>query len=667
MLRLWFLCSWCVLAGAAEFHVTPGGEETLESARDKARSAPGSTVWIHGGTYLRSATFTLGEADSGTTFRAWKDEIPRIVEARALEASKFRRVTDQAVVARLAPAARGKVVALDLGAAGVQHQGPYPDLFEDNGKVFELYFDGKRMPLSRWPNGGYTTMGKIVDGKGVFTYRGDHPAAWRGALADGVWVAGFWRVPWAIQSVRVESIDAEQHTIKLAKEVPGGIGSKYSKTENGSRVGDGKEPWYALNLQEEIDEPGEWAVNFKAHTLYWWPPAAVESAPVWIADFTNPAIALNGASHVVLRGLVIEGTLGAGIRMEGGEENVIAGCTVRNTGGAGIEIVSGKGNGVLSSDVYDNGAEGIVLGGGDRKTLTAAGNFVRNTHVHHYGRVKRSVSGILVSGVGNVVERCLLHDAPYGGVRYTGNEHKFERNEIHNIGLDGGDLGAFYSTMDWASRGNLMRQNFVHHAPGANAFYMDDGHSGDRIEWNVVYQVGVGVFISGGHDNVATGNMIIDSKVGIHLDDRGIDRGYTASSKGHVQYLHEYRYQQPPWSFQYPQLARILEFHPESPTGNLLKGNDMIGCDEAMRLRARPENVEFNEVKPNRVFQKDPDLLDPVSLEFRKKTPIRLDAIGLFPDEFRKSLPDTKRNEMHPARQVFDSVVDMEAGSRGVR
>lgn len=657
-----FAC--CVILRAAEFHVSPGGEETFESARDKALQAPGSTVWIHGGTYLRSESFALGAADSGTTFSAWKDEVPRIVQARAMDPSKFRRVTDSAILARMNAAARGKVVALDLAAAGVRHAGPFPDLFEDNGQVFELYFDGKPMPLSRWPNTGYTTMDHVVDGKGMFVYRGGHPPAWSEALADGVWVAGFWRVPWVIQAVRVEAIDREQHTIRLAKEVPGGIGSKYSKTINGSRTGDGKEPWYALNLIEEIDQPGEWAVNFRTHTLYWWPPAAIKRGSVWIADFTTPAIHLTGASNVTLRGLTVEGTLGEGIRVEGGTKNLIAGCTVRNTGAAGINIVSGKENGVQSSDVYDTGAEGIILAGGDRRTLTAGGNFVRNTHVHHYGRVKRTVSGIVVDGVGNEVSHCLLHDAPYGGIRYTGNEHVFQMNEIHNIGLDGGDLGAFYSAMDWASRGNVMRYNFVHHAPGANAFYMDDGHSGDRMELNVVYKTAVGIFISGGHDNIATGNLVIESKVGIHLDDRGIDRGYTANSRGHVQYLKDYRYQEPPWSFRYPALKEILEFHPESPTGNLLKGNILVACQEPVRLRARPESVEFNQIKPNAEWPAEANIIDPVTLELRGGPQYHMSEIGLILDRYRKNLPETQRNEIHPSRQIFDSVTDLEGPSK---
>jgi len=274
------------------------------------------------------------------------------------------------------------------------------------------------------------------------------------------------------------------------------------------------------------------------------------------------------------------------------------------------------------------------------------------------------VSGIFVAGVGNEVSHCLLHDAPYGGIRYSGNEHKFELNEIHNIGLDGGDLGAFYSTVDWASRGNVMRFNFVHHAPGANAFYMDDGHSGDRIELNVVYKTAVGIFISGGHDNIATGNLIIESKVGIHLDDRGIERGYTPSSKSHVQYLKEYRYQEPPWSFRYPALKDILEFHPESPTGNLLKGNILVDCKEPVRLRASPESIAFNEVKPNAEWPAEAAVIDPVTLELRGGRQFHQGQVGLLPDQYRRNLPDTKRNEMHPSRQVFDSVTDLEGTTK---
>ena len=198
----------------------------------------------------------------------------------------------------------GKVVQLDLAALGIRHAGPLPDLFEGNGGLFELYCNGQRMPLSRWPNDGYTAMKEVLDGGaagpsahgGSFVYRGERPARWAAAVPDGVWIAGFWRVPWVIQGVRVASIDTQCHVIAHAVGVPGGIGSKYSAEVNGTRKGDGKEPWYAMNLLEEVDQPGEWCIDFKSHTLYFWPPADLATSTAMIADSGIPLVTMKGAS-----------------------------------------------------------------------------------------------------------------------------------------------------------------------------------------------------------------------------------------------------------------------------------------------------------------------------------------------------------------------------------
>ena len=48
---------------------------------------------------------------------------------------------------------------------------------------------------------------------------------------------------------------------------------------------------------------------------------------------------------------------------------------------------AGTRHGVVGCDIYNTGAGGIILGGGDRKTLTPAGNYVLNCHIHHFARL----------------------------------------------------------------------------------------------------------------------------------------------------------------------------------------------------------------------------------------------------------------------------------------
>ncbi len=271
-----------------DLYVSPDGDDshpgtlqeplaTLEKARDLIRQHKDSrpvTVHQRAGTYLLRESLTFQAEDSGTetapiVYRAYQNETVRLAGGRVVAAGDFQPVFDAKILARLDPAARGKVLELDLAKLGIRHAGPPPDMFEGTGGLLELYVNNRRMPLSRWPNDGYTAMQEVVDGGavgvnshgGAFLYRGDRPARWVEALPEGIWIAGFWRVPWVLQAVHIKSIDVDRHMITQAVGVPGGIGSKYSPEVNGTRRGDGKEPWYATNLLEEIDQPGEWCMT----------------------------------------------------------------------------------------------------------------------------------------------------------------------------------------------------------------------------------------------------------------------------------------------------------------------------------------------------------------------------------------------------------------------
>ena len=521
---VWMLASVMLAGGAAmaaDFYVASDGKDsnpgtvdkpfaTPEQAREAVRQikangdTTATTVYLRQGTYLREATLSLTGQDSGTKdarviYRAYGDEAVRLVGGRVVPASAFKAVSDSKLLDRMDPSARGKVVQLDLATSGLKHIGPFPPMFTGNGGLFELFFNNQRMTISRWPNDGYATIKEVLDSGikpqphgGSFVYRGQRPTRWQTACQQGqLWIAGFWRVPWVIQAIRVQSHrygqahhhtcgpDLDRHWLQVhpgsERHPQGRRKGTVVCAEPAGRDRPARRMVHRLLLQDAVflAAGGSGQVH----------------GPDLIADMETPIISLQDASCVTLRGLTIEGGLGDAVRIEGGRDNLIAACTIRNTARNGISIEGGTNNGAKSCDLYNLGAEGISVGGGDRRTLTAAGNFAINNHIHHYGQVQKIVSGINISGVGNHIAHNLIHDGTYGGIVYHGNDHVMELNEIHNIGLDGGDLGAFYSSSDWASRGNMIRHNFIHHAPNANGSYMDDGHSGDLTIGNVMYRI----------------------------------------------------------------------------------------------------------------------------------------------------------------------------------
>ena len=659
-------------APAAEIYVSPGGSDgatgdrnhplrTLEAARDRIRGKAGSTVWLLPGAYARTAALELTAADSDITWRAVEPGNVRITAAITVMPAAMRPVTDPALLARMDPQARGHIVEIDAAALGLRHVARFPDVFSDNGGLIELYGPDGRLPISRWPNRGYTHMVRVTDNGdwkqsasrhgGSFVYDGDRPSRWLEAVKGGLWLDGFWRVPWTSEKVRVASIDTTAHVIRQAAPVESGIGSKYKRPE-----GDGKEPWYALNLLEEIDTPGEWSLDFNTRKIYLWPPA---NGQVSIADLDAPLAAIHGASRVHIEGLVFEVTLGDGVDIRDGADNLISGCTFRNLGKYGVVINGGTHHGVQSSDLYDLGEGGVFLAGGDRKTLTPARHFVVNNHFHDLGQTLKTYApavniafGSPTPPVGMYVAHNLIHDLPHAAVLYAGNDHLIELNEVHNVALDSGDVGAFYTTNDWTSRGNVLRHNYVHHSSGANAFYMDDGDCGDTILENVIYKTNYGPFIGGGHDNSFAAITSIACQSGLHLDSRGITRHYDATDKHKMALLESIDYQHAPWSERYPDLRHILE-HPEQPSGNVIEDNTLIGCVQPLHFdrEASLSTIRNNQVLPM-----------PADGDFRPLLKgIPFAQIGLEKDEYRQRVPtpeETGANSDHRELPTFDSDKD---------
>jgi len=687
-----FLVSLGFLKGAPSLLVSPpnevyvaiGGRDsnagtrasplaTLERALEKKPSA----IVLRAGSYPRTAPLVLRAKDSGVTIRAESGEAVKLVAGIAVPRSAIKLSASD----RLDPVARGKVYEIEAASLGVKHLKRFPEVFSNGGGIVDLYFDGVRLQLARWPNRGYANMVKVTDNGdwsnkptrhgGTFVYAGDRPARWLKAVEEGLWLDGFWRVPWAPEKVRVAKIDTAAKTITHAQPVNLGIGSKYKRPE-----GDGIEPWYALNVLEEIDQPGEWSLDFKTGRIYVWPPSAEGS--LIIADMDAPVVSLEGTSNVRIERLAFEGGLGNAIEVKGGNDNLIAGCIVRNFGRTAVVINGGAGHTVLSCDLHHMGEGGVFVSGGDRKTLTPSGHRIVNNHMWRLGEVKKTyapavdVSFDKPSAVGVTIANNLIHDLPHAAVLYSGNDHLFERNEVHNVALDSGDVGAFYATNDWTSRGTVLRHNFVHHSTGANAFYMDDGNSGDMVVGNIIYRTAYGPFISGGHDNTVRGNVVIEANRGLHMDARGIPRHYDKTDRHKMQLLESVDYQQPPWSTRYPALLHIFD-KPEYPTGNLMEGNALVDCKEPYHLE-KGDNLRFSTVRDNVVTSmKEAGLMNPATLDFRplpdsKLLPILkeipFDRIGLYRDAYRSTLPtaaETGRNSDRRAETAFDSDKDRKA------
>ncbi len=670
--RVGFFLAAVTAAAASEYYVATDGDDlsagtrerpfaTLRRARDAARTDQGSTVWLRGGVYRMDRPFELGAEDSGTearptTFRAFPGESVRLTGGRALRAADFTPVSDPRTLQRLQPAMRDKVVVADLALLDVQHIRSYPDLFTDNGGIIELFFNNRRMPLAIYPNayGQMTIREVVVNGggqekpgdwqeyynrgtpekrkalgagpprPGVFLYREEHQEAharWAKVLDRGVWLKGYWRIPWQNETVRVGSIDPVSQTVTLAVPVGHGIGNKYMRPK-----GSGREVYWVMNLPEEIDRPGEWAIDFKDKKLYFYPPSALEEASIAISDTGECLVRVRNADYVDLIGLVIEGSLSDGVHIEGGRRNRLRGCTLRNITRYAIRIEKGFEHSVESCDIYAIGAGGVWLSGGDSavQPRLAAGHRVINCDIHHFGEIERVYApginvGFIgggggsrkVDAVGMHIAHNAIHHCPHAGVLFNSFDNLFEYNEVFQYCLVSNDMGAFYSYSQAGAIGHeTFRYNFMHSSPEGDGLYYDNITHHPVIYGNIAYKLGpqqgkgrgTGFLVKNPTRQRVDiyNNVAVNCKIGYDLVLGG-----------------DYR------------LERNLSVLNQRDTAHLPPGAGGVVAYRSNPGFAHPDGLDFSMPSNAQVCREVPGF-----------EPIPFGKIGLYRDAFRTSLPD---------------------------
>lgn len=607
---------------SAEARAPDGPFATLIRARDELRRLKaqgglpdGAVVNVLSGTYYLDEPLVLTAEDSGAenapiVYRGVGREKPVLRGGRVLKG--FRPY-------------KGQVLQADLAAAGL------------GGKRFrQLFFRGERMVLARYPNfdpgdphGGTWAYVARVEGDSnhrEFFYGEDETHQW--AHPEEGEVAIFSGYDWAFSRVPIASHLPDQRKIVLA-----------ANTWCPMRIGD---RYYVQGLFEELDTPGEWYLDARTDTLYFWPPADIAESEVVVPVVDN-VVRMDGAAHITLRGFVIEMCEGDAVLIRNSSHCLVAGCVVRNCGAWGINITGGEYSGAKGNDVYWCGHGGISVGGGDRKTLTPAHNFADNNYIHHCANVWLTYRpGLSVWGVGNTISHNLVHDMPHAGILLGGNENVVEYNIVHHVNLQSADTGGIYfCSRDWTQRGNVIRFNIFHHCGGFGkvnswapiqggkvpfhypgftwGIYLDDPTTGTLVYGNILWAVPIcALHNHGGRDNTFENNIIVDAPA---IAENALDPNWS-EWKAIYQRLHEVRYEGSPYLQRYPELANYADTHPEEMSGvrflrNIIyytvEGTAWIrgqnaggwGGPNAMRLYSvymRPEDFGRNEWDYNCIY-----------------------------------------------------------------
>lgn len=379
--------------------------------------------------------------------------------------------------------------------------------------------------------------------------------------------------------------------------------------------------WFAFNLLEEVDAPGEYYIDREQGILYFYTPAdGVSSIELSVVE--RPLVSLMHTSYIIFRNIIFEGTRGIGLYIEGGTSNSIENCVFRNLGLVGILV--GKGiksfdqlqhagtgtpeSGIIGSlyshlynnmvfnrdagtnhlitgcHIYNTGSGGIILGGGNRLSLEKGNNTVMNCRIHDFNRLDRSYKvGVNIDGVGNIIRNNEIYNCPGSAILLHGNDHLISKNIIHHAVTDGDDMGAIYYGRDPSELGNKVSNNFFHHIGNDHgmimAVYHNDGACGMEVTGNIFYKAGLRtVMIGGGNDNVYQNNIFIDLPMAFHLDNRLQHWAGNLIKKGELFQirLDAFNYQHPLYSIAYPSLANYFFDTVGLPKRNYIDNNVFV-------------------------------------------------------------------------------------------
>ena len=586
-----------------------GPLKTLAKAAEIARSYTGPldiNINIGGGVYAYTEqSFYLTGGDSGInriiTYTPQVGDRVVISGGYTLSPSLFTLVTagNPAIYNRLSENAQGNVYEANLSAMGISFGLTLP--LEWNGRAVQnkylpsipdLFFNDIKMTVARWPNkSGYTSeiyrgfeygasakIDSVIRSgsssqnpplgatSGIFTYS----AAVAGVINrwkvtgpssfDGIWLHGFWKWDWVDEVYKVKSINkvtrqievhSESGAYGIAKNIPcppPGSPSVYANPTD--------RRWFAFNLLEELDLPGEYYLDRFNQKLYFWPPSAIGATSnvvlssirlagdnSWIPGTPQYAdsvlqqqshlntLSVNasvfkfyGLKNVVIDGLEFHHMSGSGIEMTQCENVSIKNCKIYSPRKHGVVIVGGKDNIVDTCEIYYAGLNGVILSGGDRQNLIPANNSVENCKIIGFGTNSSNYAkGIQLTGVGNIIRKNIIANSGSKAIQLSGNDHIIEYNNFSNLISDQDDSGGIYIANNISDRNTTIRYNFFNNVksqlPGGpgydsslpaggcptpptktqltSAIYIDEYNCGVNILSNVFYACG-STFSSGG-------------------------------------------------------------------------------------------------------------------------------------------------------------------------
>jgi hypothetical protein len=469
------LSCWAIfvarLCYAQPYYVSPSGNDvnpgtlrkpfaTLQRAQQAVRNKPGG-VYLRGGTYYLPDTLVFTADDSGTkgtpvVYQNYKNEKVVVSGGVRLDGLNWVPYTNGIFQAN---------VPADL-------------------RTEEIFVNGERQILARYPNfdpkaqyfDGFTSGANIrrratqwADPAGGYLHA-MHPALW----GDFTWLI-------------------------TGKNANGDLTQSGGWQNNrGGGINQGIQ--FVENILEELDAPGEWFLNSKTHTLYFYPPARLDLKGA-VVEATRLRTLMefrgddkNPVKFITLRGIIFRQAArtvmdtreplvrsdwaiyrGGAVFFNGAEDCSLEDSFLDQVGGNGVFVNNyNRRVTIRCTQIAKSGASGICFVGDPRAARSPLFNYgqtqplanvdrlpgpqsdnypadclVDDCLIHLTGRVEKQTAGVEMDLAQNItVRHCSIYDMPRAGINIGDGcwgGHVVEFCDIFDTVKETGDHGSFNS------------------------------------------------------------------------------------------------------------------------------------------------------------------------------------------------------------------------------
>lgn len=480
-------------------------------------------IILRGGRYECFDALEFTKKDSGSekapiTYKGYENENVVFDAGYTVKNEVFSPVKDKKILERLSEDVWDKIVEAPLGDI-IKGEIPGPIRVDHGWKnpesMMQIFSEKKRLTLARWPNNKeFTNMGRVIsmgvkNGVGAkstgqgFTFEYVDTRIEKYKDLDNVWMYGRWRLDWAPAAVPIGSIDTVKKTITTRDSCYSGPAAY--------------KPYYYYNVLEELDYPGEYYIDNKTKTLYYY-PIDENKNDIYITYSKKPIIDMLKAKYITFENITFQSTRVNTMVLNMCENIKVKNCVIRFSGFYAISISEDCFNIYIdNNEIYECDAGGIQSYAGNLKLLKPSETYITNNHIYNFAMYDTTYHPAVVNfGVYEVVANNVIHGTEHMAIQNGGTGTIYEYNEFYDTVIHGDDSGCFYVANTPQSVDQHIRYNYIHNSGwvGTEAntdpwsIYLDGFKSSVNIYGNLFRETG-GVFMNkGGRCNIYDNTFI---------------------------------------------------------------------------------------------------------------------------------------------------------------